>query len=177
MAGKFMNATGVPSTITSLKQHNSQPHSKYSSLYSQISGAFTPWQRSFILQQVENIAQQVKCREQMSVGCLSPTATSTTQLPFLRLREHHTRGGKMIKWVRGPGHQLCNIIFYIWQGAVPIKILRLSPPEQNYTMTTLVNMPTWIGKISQGPTPRWRVTGNQWLLRKGESDISMDASW
>ena len=155
-----MDARGEPTTITSPRQQNSQPHSKYFSIYSQISGTFTPHQRSFILQQTETITQQVKCRDQMSVGCLSPAERSATQPPFLRLREHHTRRGKMIKWVRGPGNLLCDIIFCIWQGAVPIKVLKLWPPEQNYTMTALVDMPTWKGEISKGPTPRRRVTGN-----------------
>lgn len=37
-----------------------------------------------------------------------------------------------------------------------------------------IDMPIWIGEISQEPTPRGRATDNQWLLRKGKSVFSRD---
>lgn len=36
-------------------------------------------------------------------------------------------------------------------------------------MTTAVDLPTRMGKMSQSPAPRRKATANQWLLRKEES--------
>ena len=36
-------------------------------------------------------------------------------------------------------------------------------------MTTPFDVPTWMGLISLGPTPRRGPTGNQWLRGEGES--------
>lgn len=33
--------------------------------------------------------------------------------------------------------------------------------------TSVTSVPMWMGEISQGPSPRWRVTGSQYLLREG----------
>ena len=61
-----------------------------------------------------------------------------------------------------------NVSFIYDRGTIPTKSQRYCCLTKTSTITALVDMPTWIGRISQRPTPGCRTMGNKWLLREEE---------
>lgn len=87
-----LNLGGVPTTFILLSQHISKLYSKYLFLYSWISIALMPQQKNFLLLQMESITKKdnlLKCREQVTVCCLSPIDSFTMVLLHPKLMVNH----------------------------------------------------------------------------------------
>lgn len=102
-----------------------------------------------------------KCSQQLTVGCASPNDASNTVL-CVKLRGDLGQGEERNVGARDFCCGICYEIFssmYDREG-IPMKPHHYVLLTKTWTMTTPVDLPTWMGEISQGSTPRSRATRN-----------------
>lgn len=83
-----------------------------------------------------------------------------TQLPDRRLGEHW--GGEDAKIVRTG---IIGTLLGVCLVDLTVKLLAMISQQCSclnimWTITALVDMPKWVGEISQGSTSRWRIAGS-----------------
>lgn len=118
------------------------------------------------METITEIHNWSECRECGTVGCPAPSDTSIMQpLYYCRRGE----GG----WAKGPGRLLLHHVFWMWQGSCTHEISAIQQPEEGLHTDSTGWHVTQMGKISH-VFHRLRATGNQWMLRDGESVFSRD---
>lgn len=114
MADGVMVLRGELTTTTFLNYHTFLLNSKYLLFISTDSVALTPHQRNFSAAEAITANHNwSKGRGQLTLGCLTLTDKSITQLPLSRLTEHHERGCRKTVGGRRAGCPLQGSVFHI----------------------------------------------------------------